>query len=59
MPPPEAQLKLNGPPKDPSKPLRKCGEWVEEALARLVEESSVVKASSTHVEAPAATHDGS
>lgn len=34
-PPPEPQLKLNCKPKDPSKPLRRCGEWVKEVLAKL------------------------
>lgn len=30
IPPPGAQLKLNGSRKDPTKPLRRCGEWVQE-----------------------------
>ncbi|OBT90293.1 hypothetical protein VE02_03352 [Pseudogymnoascus sp. 03VT05] len=30
IPPPAAQMNLNGSRKDPTKPLRRCGEWVEE-----------------------------
>lgn len=30
IPPPAAQMNLNGTRKDPTKPLRRCGEWVEE-----------------------------
>jgi hypothetical protein len=33
VPPPGAQLKLNGTRKDPTKPLRRCGEWVQEVRA--------------------------
>lgn len=33
---PEAQLFLNGKPKDPSKPVRRCGEWVEDAKVKLI-----------------------
>lgn len=28
--PPAAQMNLNGTRKDPTRPLRRCGEWVEE-----------------------------
>lgn len=30
IPPPAAQMSLNGTRKDKTKPLRRCGEWVEE-----------------------------
>jgi hypothetical protein len=32
IPPPAAQVNLNGTRKDPMKPLRRCGEWVEEVI---------------------------
>ena len=32
IPPPAAQVNLNGTRKDPTKPLRRCGEWVEEVI---------------------------
>lgn len=32
VPPPEPQVQLNGKPKDPSKPLRRCGDWEREAI---------------------------
>ena len=35
IPPPGAQLKLNGEPIDPSIPIRRCAEWVEEVLEQL------------------------
>ena len=35
---------LNGKPKDPAKPLRRCGEWVEEAIDALVEEGVLEQA---------------
>lgn len=34
--PPGAQMTLGGKRKDPSKPLRRCGEWVSEAKSKLV-----------------------
>ena len=33
IPPPGAQVSLNGRRLDPSKPLRRCGEWIQEVLA--------------------------
>lgn len=35
VPPPEPQMKLNGKPEDSSKSLRRCREWVEEAIEKL------------------------
>ena len=35
VPPPGAQLKLNGQPRDPLVPVRRCGEWVEEVLVKV------------------------
>ena len=32
IPPPGAQLKLNGQLKDPSIPIRRCGDWVDQVL---------------------------
>ena len=42
VPPPGPQVKLNGKPKDPSKPVRRCGEWVENAKEKLLAEGIVV-----------------
>ena len=36
IPPPAAQVHLNGKPKDPSQPLRRCGDWVQEVKAKLL-----------------------
>lgn len=33
---PGAQLKLNGQQKDPSKPIRRCGEWTQDAKEKLI-----------------------
>lgn len=32
---PGSQVRLNGKRKDPSKPIRRCGDWVRDALAKL------------------------
>ncbi|KAM0544116.1 hypothetical protein ACHAPJ_011998 [Fusarium lateritium] len=40
-PPPGAQLRLNGRPKDPSKPIRRCGEWVNEVVDRALYEGII------------------
>lgn len=39
--PPGAQMTLGGKKKDPSKPLRRCGEWVSEAKSKLVSDGIV------------------
>ena len=36
--PPGAQVKLNGKPKDPSKPIRRCGDWVKEVTDKVIAE---------------------
>ncbi|KAF2136501.1 uncharacterized protein K452DRAFT_237404 [Aplosporella prunicola CBS 121167] len=41
VPPPGAQVKLNGRPKDPTKPVRRCGEWVEELKEKAIAEGIV------------------
>lgn len=33
---PGAQLKLNGERKDPKKPVRRCGEWVQDAKVKVI-----------------------
>lgn len=38
IPPPAAQVALNGRRLDPSKPLRRCGEWVQEVVAKALAE---------------------
>jgi hypothetical protein len=40
-PPPAAQVASNGRRLDPSKPLRRCGEWVQEVVARALAEGVV------------------
>ena len=35
VPPPEAQMRLNGSKLYPNKPLRRCGEWVQEVIEEL------------------------
>lgn len=44
IPPPAAQVALNGRCLDPSKPLRRCGEWVQEVVAKALAEGVVEKA---------------
>lgn len=44
IPPPAAQVALNGRRLDPSKPLRRCGEWVQEVVAKALAEGVVKKA---------------
>ena len=39
--PPGAQLRLNGTRKDPSKPIRRCGEWVHEVKEKVLSEGLV------------------
>jgi hypothetical protein len=39
---PGAQMKLNGKLKDPSKPLRRCGEWVQDAVEKLIADGIVM-----------------
>ena len=41
--PPAAQVALNGRRLDPSKPLRRCGEWVQEVVAKALAERVVKK----------------
>lgn len=41
VPPPGAQLKLNGARKDPSKPIRRCGEWVQEVKEAVLAEGII------------------
>jgi hypothetical protein len=43
MPPPGKQLSLNGRPIDPTQPLRRCGEWVQEVLQKVISEGLVVE----------------
>jgi hypothetical protein len=43
IPPPAAQVALNGRRLDPSKPLRRCGEWVQEIVAKALAEGVVKK----------------
>lgn len=43
VPPPEAQLTLRGARKDPTKPIRRCGEWVIGAKEKLIAEGIIVK----------------
>jgi hypothetical protein len=38
VPPPAAQVALNGRRLDPSKPLRRCREWVQEVVAKALAE---------------------
>lgn len=38
VPPPAAQMALNGRRRDPAKPLRRCGEWVQEVVAKALAE---------------------
>ena len=40
--PPGKQLRLNGSRIDPSKALRRCGEWVEEVKEKILKEALVV-----------------
>lgn len=42
IPPPEPQVHLNGKLKDPSKPLRRCGEWIQEAVEKLKRDGILV-----------------
>lgn len=44
IPPPASQVALNGRRLDPSKPLRRCGEWVQEVVAKALAEGVVKKA---------------
>ncbi|GIZ45770.1 hypothetical protein CKM354_000892300 [Cercospora kikuchii] len=48
VPVPGAQLKLNGTPKDPSKPIRRCGEWVEDAKAKVTADGIMLVGSTEH-----------
>lgn len=41
VPAPGAQLKLNGKPKDPSKPIRRCGEWVQDVKEKVIADKIV------------------
>jgi hypothetical protein len=41
IPVPGAQMTLGGKLKDPSKPLRRCGDWVNEAINKLIAEGLV------------------
>jgi len=41
IPPPAAHVALNGRRLDPSKPLRRCGEWVQEVVAKALAEGVV------------------
>jgi len=41
IPVPGAQMTLGGKLKDPSKPLRRCGDWVNEAISKLIAEGLV------------------
>lgn len=43
IPPPAAQVALNGRRLDPSKPLRRCGEWVQGVVAKALAEGVVKK----------------
>ncbi|KAK0369697.1 hypothetical protein CABS03_01686 [Colletotrichum abscissum] len=43
VPPPGAQLKLNGRPKDPSKPIRRCGEWVHEVADKALSQGIITR----------------
>jgi hypothetical protein len=36
VPVPGAQLKLNGRPKDASKPIRRCGDWVQDVKDKVI-----------------------
>lgn len=38
---PGAQVLLNGKPKDSSKPVRRCGDWVRDAKAKLIAEGII------------------
>jgi hypothetical protein len=38
VPPPAAQVALNGRRLDPPKPLRRCAEWVQEVVAKALAE---------------------
>ena len=44
IPPPAAQVSLNSRRLDPLKPLRRCGEWVQEVVAKALAEGVVRKA---------------
>lgn len=48
VPVPGAQLKLNGTPKDPSKSTRRCGEWVEDAKAKVIADGIMLVGSTEH-----------
>lgn len=50
IPVPGAQMTLSGKPKDPSKPLRRCGHWVDEARSKLIAEGLVKCALDTCLE---------
>ena len=41
VPVPGAQMTLRGQLIDPSKPLRRCGDWVNEAISKLISEGLV------------------
>ncbi|WPH03071.1 Hypothetical protein R9X50_00594500 [Acrodontium crateriforme] len=36
VPAPGAQVRLNGMPKDPSKPIRRCGDWVGDVKEKII-----------------------
>ncbi|PIA94592.1 hypothetical protein CB0940_08167 [Cercospora beticola] len=48
VPIPGAQLKLNGTPKHPWKPIRRCGEWVEDAKAKVIADGILLVGSTEH-----------
>ena len=41
--PPGAQVGLNGKRKDPSKPLRRCGDWVREVIEALITQNVLIQ----------------
>jgi len=51
IPPPGAQMSLNGKLTDPSKPLRRCGEWVTKARSKLIEDGIVKREYNMHIAA--------
>lgn len=42
IPPPGKQVNLRGAPLDPSIPLRRCGEWVNEVKAKCLDEGIII-----------------